>query len=608
MDVKSYLVGRGIQIKRAEGNGELVLPCPQCGQDEACSINTQTGLWHCFRASCGAGGNLYTLQVAWGDAYAAVPAKPRPDYQANAEKVEHDWQKWVNALRTDARAQAARDYLAARCLTQTTIDAARLGWVPAPAQIQSGEPGALGLIAIPVFRQPDDVQPAMVKLRWVPPEPLGKSGKPERYRRLKGGESVLYTPQGQPKETAVICGGELDALSMMQALAEVGSDVRVVSPTQGEAVSLKDGSSSWSDEQVEQLDTCTDIVILLDADAAGRRAAEALALRLGRHRCRIGSWGKFKDANARLQAGELEGFDALSLMTAARSPAEQGVVRLSSLADGVVAQLWGGGSPAGETTGIAALDAIVGGLRKGEVIVVTGETGTGKTTFTTQLGLNRVGCGWRVMWLPFEMGASAQAELLAWQYLGGDPMKHGEERTREALNALSERCLVLDHYGEVAGEKLEATLRYACTRLGVDMFILDHLDYACGNGPDQWDQQNQLIKRVQRLVLECNVAALVVKHPDKGSGGAGWSKQSGDARVVQMHDLKGRSEVRQNFANVWSLWRSRDKERSSKVDSKGMSPAGLVVLKNRSRRGREDAVELSYCVAEARYYEVGAKP
>lgn len=605
-DVKGYLTRRGVALKRAPGGDEYVLPCPKCNESSDCSINSTTGLWHCFRASCGAGGNLYQLQVAYGDAYAAGGAQEvaRSVYRPARRPVKppeeiaggDDWRSWATALASDPRAQVARDYLASRCLTEATLEVGRIGWRPSPDRLVGEAPN--GVIAIPIFREPSDDSPAMVKLRWVPPEPIDpRKGKPMRYQRIKGGTDALFAPLGlKPgSEPVLVCGGELDALSALQALSAINESMQVVAPTTGEG--------SWTDELLEQLSGCEDIVIALDNDPPGRKAAEKLALQLGRHRCRIATWGK-KDANATLVAGELDAFDVLTMIGAAAATGSEGVVSIGALADRLVAELFGAGSPAGKSTGILALDRVVGGIRSGEVIVLTGETGTGKTTFATQLGLYRASCGDRVLWCPFEIGSTAQAELLAWQYLGRDPHVAGEVETRRALAKLESTCRVLDHYGAVDQDKLESTLRYACGRAGVDLVIIDHLDYAAGFGAGQWDRHDSLIAMLQRLVLEMSIAMIVVKHPDKGGGKqqqAWGSRRSSDERVVQMGDLKGRSTARQDFANVWSLWRPRDLDRKSTVDADGTSEAGIVILKNRSRRGTEDTVPLRYNTATVSY-------
>jgi hypothetical protein len=81
---------------------------------------------------------------------------------------------------------------------------------------------------------------ACVKLRSVPPAPRA-------FRRLVGGDSVLFAPNGiKPEETILIVGGELDALSCV-----VAGWANVISPTTGE--------TAWADSATAQLEACEDI-------------------------------------------------------------------------------------------------------------------------------------------------------------------------------------------------------------------------------------------------------------------------------------------------------------------------------------------------------------
>ena len=126
--------------------------------------------------------------------------------------------------------------------------------------------------------------------------------------------------------------------------------------------------------------------------------------------------------------------------------------------------------------------------------------------------------------------------------------------------------------------------------------IFDHLQFMCGRGADQWAEQSKMIQMIQEVVSANEVASIAINHPNDNDKGSARRSISRDERVVQLRDLKGASTVRQDFANVWSIWRPRDKTRkkNEKENTTGYYGAGLTVLKNRSNRGEEESVKLKY--------------
>lgn len=601
MSYLGYVRAHVPDLKRAPGGrNEYHIPCPTCGDPDDCSIDVQTGNWHCFRAGCKAGGGIKALKKAWEPGKYEVEessptySKRKSSPPKKAEPLQQsDWQKWQHSLQEDEAAGPAREYLASRGFGQDVIATARLGWVPAPSRIKPGEPGYHGLVTIPAFEGQDDDEPALVKMRWVPPEPMTKNGKKqERYRRVKGGKTILYAPMGiREGLPTLMLGGEFDALAVLEALGAAAQDFNVVAPTGGEG--------EWSDEYTDQLAKQDDIILLYDSDTAGRTAAAKISQRLGHYRCRVGDWGEDKDANDALKSGRLDDVFSLQLyLQKSVSPAVDKVVTLEAIIPEVEGAYFDSDSRLmGVSTGLRKLDEKAGGLRESEAYLITGESGSGKTTFTTQLALHRHSQGDRVLFLPLEMGARQQGVRIAWQKLGFNPQALGEEKGRARINDVFREMgrtgfYMLKHRGSTDPERLTDTILHMVTRYGVRLVVLDHIDYAVEIGPEQYQLQSKLCLNLQTAVVDHPFTLLAVKHPKKAND-QGWGK-TGDNRVVQMHDLKGSVDVFQGFANCWSVWRERRPDRSTELDDSGYSNAGLMILKNRSMWGTEAPVDLKF--------------
>ncbi len=340
----------------------------------------------------------------------------RSDSPAEGETID-PVELWHRDLLTADAAAPARKYLEERGITEDVIKLAKLGWassppgnasepvttsrrkkspaarrkkpaaaraVPASPESSSSDekpqrppkgkaaakrrsrrasapqkrtgPGSGGLITIPYF---EDGKVVLVKLRWVPPEPVdGKNGKVRRYQRIAGGRTVLYQPFGpiDPEKPVVLVGGEFDALSAGVALLELGESLNVAATSAGEG--------GWSEEFGDELDAVEDLIVIYDSDAGGRGGAKKVAEAMGRHRVRIGKWPEgHNDANDALRAGDLEGFSMVAVMRDAVSPVAAAVATAAAVGKDYLARRADTSRAQSWTTGHKDMDNLTGGIR-----------------------------------------------------------------------------------------------------------------------------------------------------------------------------------------------------------------------------------------------------
>ena len=585
-DVGAYLRRNDITHK-SEGPTDFVMSCPACGERERARISKKTWLWKCNANSCGAKGNEITLKKAHGVMYQVSSPSGESAEQAQAEAYAlamkarsakaTDVEKWHHDLMHHETAAGARAYLMGRGLHVESWKAGLLGYHPART---SAHPGYL---TIPSLTVPGDATTcAMVKLRNLTPD----CPKKKRYARKPGGESVLFMPRTiDPKKPVMLVGGELDALSVLQA----GFD-NVVSSTLGE--------TNWDDIFTRQLEACEDVVIVYDNDSAGKTGALKVVEALGQHRCRIGQWPDgVDDANHGLTTLG-DAFDVFMIETIilnAKALQVDGIMEPSTLRERLYASL----DPvraAGIPTGLKDLDALIGGgLGFGAVSLWTGDTGSGKTALLSQIAKDVAAAGFGVMACPFEMHAVPQLDNWVRQMSGKDPAEMPRHELDGYLTKIEALPLWLfDLNRRVDCEAMRNTMVYAAKRLGVQLFVIDHINSMVTPGRTEREQLENMSQMFFRVAGITDAHIAVIAHPK--SLGSNANDKHRDNQIIQLSDIKGASALKQDCALAVSVKRYRAADRSDVIDKDGFGSSLGFVLKCRSRRGREGAVSWRYDV------------
>lgn len=203
----------------------------------------------------------------------------------------------------------------------------------------------------------------------------------------------------------------------------------------------------------------------------------------------------------------------------------------------------------GYSTGWRNLDNYLQGLRKGEVTVVTADTGVGKTTFCTQLIVNCAMQGIPVWINSWEMKPETTMRKLASIALRR-PMKFQSftEHENEQFDEWCSRYKVFINPNTIGTDihSLGHQL-YEAKKLGVEIVMLDHLDYLVNSQKEkQHEAIDETIKRLHELAFDLSMHFLLICHPRQSSG-------SGEE--VGIHSLKGSSSIKQYADNVLVLHR-----------------------------------------------------
>ena len=170
-------------------------------------------------------------------------------------------------------------------------------------------------------------------------------------------------------------------------------------------------------------------------------------------------------------------------------------------------------------TGIDGLDRMIGGLAKGESILLIGDGGSGKTVFALQFAKSACSSGLRTIFITFGHGARELRQLA--RAAGWDPAVFEQQR----LLCMIEHSQIEASRIELAGLKCPAPhkgnftelMRYATP--GTEVLIMDRLDeYAKGLSPAEFrDGFEYFVRRLR----ERGITALMLM--DKAAPGV-WKK------------------------------------------------------------------------------------
>ncbi len=398
-------------------------------------------------------------------------------------------------------------------------------------------------------------------------------------------------------KSVIITEGEYDAMAAAQGMMHVAPD----HPLSGvPAISLPNGCNSLPPELLPCLEQFDRIYLWLDNDKPGQDASDKFARKLGIHRCMIvrppdNMKDAPKDANDALRMMNRAKEAEVAIKEASKRKGKKNEVKeailpefeeshlalipnmlfkatpishqrletFSSLRGEVLRNIR---QPQQQASGAAipslpSLSKMIMGLRKGELALLTGPTGCGKTTLLSQISLDLAKQGASTLWGSFEIRNPMLLEKMMSQF-GGLNLK---TLTEEGLESLADDFESLPlkfmnfHAGTDLSQVLEA-MDFAVYRDDVQHIIIDNLQFMMPRASipgitsptgastqslramanfDKFTQQDAVIDEFRRFATEKQVNIILVIHPRKEDENQmlGMSSIFGSAKATQEADL-----------------------------------------------------------------------
>lgn len=350
-----------------------------------------------------------------------------------------------------------------------------------------------------------------------------------------------------------ICEGEVDAMSAYQML---GSKWSVVSIKNGGQSAVRDVKKNF-----EYLDSFDNVVICFDNDEVGRTASEKVAQLFSPRKAKIVPLVE-KDANDYLQKNKIKDF--VNAWWNAKNYVPDGILASSSLISSL--------AETDETQSISypwsGLNRITDGMREGEMVVVTAETGVGKTSFLREI------CHYLLKNTKERIGtlfleetpkissvglASMEADIPAHKFKTVLEPKDREQYGKQIL--ADDRIYFYDSFGSMDIDNLLAKIRYYAKGLDCRFIILDHISIVVSDGRNGADERkilDEIATKLKTLTIELGICLLAVVHVNRQGQirGTAGIEQLANMVVGLKRDRLAEDDIERNTTDV-VVWKNR---------------------------------------------------
>lgn len=544
-DAVRFAHERRIKVRR-NGNELIFGKCPYCGSlsedKDKFAINLTTGAFNCLRASCGAKGNMITLSRDFGFSL----GRDVDEYYSPRREFR-DMRKYGRPK--EIREPAIR-YLASRGISESVIRAYEI----------TTKPDDDNLLSIPFFDDKGDLQ--AVKFRKID---FDKTRDKNKELFLKGCRPILFGMNlcdAKKSDTLVLTEGQIDALSV----AEAGILNAVSVPTGAKGF-------SWVPYCWDFMKKFKTLVVFGDHENGHITLLDEMTKRF-RHgkvkHVREEDYKDCKDANELLRK---YGADAVRAAVANSEIVENPYIRKLSKVEKPESR---------ETinTGISQLNKLIKGFSFGQVVVLTGERGLGKSTLGSQFILEAVDQEYPAIIYSGEMMDWQVQEWVDRQAAGDDHINRIKEDNgyiRFAVDAEAEKKIhewyddllyirENDVRDEEAAEALITTLRTSVTQYGVRVALIDNLMTAVDDdmASDFYRQQSAFMRQLVKTAKEYDALIILVAHPRKSQGRVDFTNDdiSGSGNITNLADIvlnyaKPKNEDETNAPRILQVTKNR---------------------------------------------------
>ena len=360
----------------------------------------------------------------------------------------------------------------------------------------------------------------------------------------------------------ILTEGELDCLSVSK-----------VQQNRFPVCSVPSGATSakkYIKKELEWLSKFDSIVLMFDEDEAGKQAVIECASILPVKKVKIATLPA-KDPSELLQSGR--GEQIIQSMWEAKNYTPQGIIEGDQtkellLKDDFVETIpyqWNG------------LNNKLGGIRRGELVLLTAGSGTGKSQVCREIAYHLICNKHKVGYIALE--ESVKRSIRGIVSVGLNQLIHlpevrqniSDEKILEEWNKVKNYICFYDHFGSSDTEDLMNRIRYMVQSLDCKTIILDHISIVV-SGIGEGDERRLIdntMTQLRKLVEELGCALFLVSHLRRPEG-----KGHEEGSQVSLSQLRGSSSLASLADSVIAFERNQQDEIQNNVMK-------VRILKNR---------------------------
>jgi archaellum biogenesis ATPase FlaH len=564
-DPFQFLQSQGSKYR--QHGDELITTCLLCGKEDHLYIHASKGVWKCHH--CSESGNLYQLRKRLG-----LPHHGNDDglrgIQSLGQAIGGSSKKTIPPKQVEAMHAAllADKEALAYCIngrrwTLEVIKTMKIGlridtrgkWLAYPYW-QKGKCIALKYRILPAYLEK----------------------YPKRFEREPGCESILYNEDSlEGQEEAILASGESDLISLLILGFK-------------NAVATSTGESGLPPAAVDALIKMKKVFLPYDNDAAGQKGAREAAKRIGFDRSFLMRLPEgIKDVNEFLVKGrDREAFE--QLLSQAKRFDIPTIYSLDQALDKLVEQkTLNTQDQDQDTTPWPSVNRIIGPWEGGNLIIVSGPQGTGKTTFCSNINQHFASRGLPGLLYCLEMNLHelAQHILCAHYEMTEEEITIGV--IDQARIDLADWPLFIGANPQITDIKDVANLlRQAARRYGLRLIVFDNL-HMLSRSLDHHTQEIGIItKTFKSLAMELEIPIVLIAQPRKLKPG----------RIMTPWDLKDSVDIFSDADQIILLHREHigpetDEDAVAEAENgstQNQDPKTLIRLAKARHRPSDDTV------------------
>lgn len=522
-DAKRF--GQEQHIKYQQRGDELQFKyCPYCrnktDDKNTFAINLRTGQFKCLRASCGAKGNMITLARDFN-----FSLGNDVDEYFNKRKRYKDLSRYPRPI---VRAPAVA-YMENRGISQMITE--RYGITT--------QKDRDNILVFPFFDEFGKLQ--FVKYRKTDFDKTRDKNKEWSEKDCKPILFGMDRCDAGHNKTLVLTEGQIDSLSVAEAF---GGDINAVSVPTG------CNGFTWVPYCWDFLGKFETLIVFGDHEKGRITLLDEMQKRFHgvvKH-VRAEDYLDCKDANEILtRHGKQAVRDAVNNAVIVDS---KRIKKLSKVESKNMAEM------DAVSTGISQLDKLIGGFYFGQLVILTGERGFGKSTLGSQFIVNGVNQGldafcysgelpdWSFQeWFDRQCAGREYINVLTSE-LGFDNYLVDAAALELIHDWYDEHCYIYDNAviesADTENETILETLETAIKQYGCKILLIDNLMTAIEDdlASDLYRQQTAFVRALTKLAKQYNVIIILVVHPRK-SNGYSFSNDSvaGSSNITNLADV-----------------------------------------------------------------------
>lgn len=493
---------------REKGRELQFLYCPYCRggkhhDKNTFSINLDNGSFNCQRSSCGVKGNMITLAKDYAGQF---ELSRDVTHYYNIDGANAKFRKFKDAHRVTESKDAAVEYLKTRGISAAVCKKYEVTVKPDDANV----------LVFPFKDETGALQ--FIKYRNIAFE----KGKGSKEWCESGCKPILFGMNHCTDfETLVITEGQIDSLS----LSEAGIRNAVSVPTGKNGFTWKPHVWNW-------LLQFKEIVVFGDNENGEITLAKEIASFFPKRVkvVRNQDYQGCKDANEILTK-----IGPNALHAAVNNSEPKLSTRIKNLADVEMKDL---SKLEAIKTGFHRLDeAIGGGLHFGDLVVLTGRCGDGKSTVASMMIANALKQRYKVFCYSGELPDFMFKAWLDSQILG--KMNITEADNNALREWYTKRIYIYDNtIIDDSEDEVFSIIEEAVKNIDCRFVLIDNLMTALPDNEslDLFHQQSLFVKRCAKFAKAFNIVIILVAHPRKG-GGTDTDDISGSGDITNLASL-----------------------------------------------------------------------